>query len=144
MELRTYLDLCISEAASSEGTLFCLCSDSDSNLDSLIIWNHWDGNWMIPQHFFENSQWNECTSQVRVKIPTSTQEVFKWSVGFQERRKEPFHFNLRRLPIWICTDSTSASRKKSPLGQEHGWLSGKMKGILQKKRLVLEGEDETK
>ena len=26
--------------------------------------------------------------------------------------------------------------------QEHGWLPGKMKGLPQKKRLVLEGEDE--
>lgn len=34
------------------------------------------------------------------------------------------------------------SRKKSPLGQEHGWLPGKMKGLPQKERLVLEGEDE--
>ena len=31
------------------------------------------------------------------------------------------------------------SRKKSPLGQEHGRLPGKMKGLPQKERLVLEG-----
>jgi len=34
------------------------------------------------------------------------------------------------------------SRKKSPLGQEHGRLPGKMKGLPQKGRFVLEGEDE--
>lgn len=34
------------------------------------------------------------------------------------------------------------SRKKSPLEQEHGWLPGQMKGLPQKERFVLEGEDE--